>query len=321
MHSSYEIINLMSRKKVLFIVLIIGAFICIGFLLIYPRFSKSTSKDITTFPLLAKRLFVENPNDTRINFSPLRKDLNNYFKENNVKGSVYFEYLPTGTSIRVNPDTRYQAASLMKLPVAMELYKASEKGLINLDEKVKLKQEWLNDGYGTLYEKGAGYELTLREAAKILLTESDNTALRAILTSTESKLETSELALGSLDIEFTLNQDESINIGTRSYASFLKCLYFACYNTKGDSQEILNMLTNTPFSERLVSGVNNNIKVAHKIGVFNTQVQSDCGIFYLENNNYLLCVMIEGDDSSGTNSIFKELSEKVYAYVSKDSSK
>jgi hypothetical protein len=82
------------------------------------------------------------------------------------------------------------------------------------------------------------------------------------------------------------------------------------------------MLTNTPFNERLVSGVNNtNIKVAHKIGVFNTQVQSDCGVFYLENNNYLLCVMIEGDDSSGTNSIFKELSEKVYTFVSKDSSK
>jgi len=305
------------RKKVLWAVGIatIAAVIVLSFVL--GRSLRVTNQSSTnTYPLLAKRLFIENPNDTRINFSPLRKDLNNYFKQNNIKGSVYFEYLPTGTSIRVNPDTRYQAASLMKLPVAMELYKASEKGLVNLDDTIELKQEWLNDGYGSLYEKGVGYQLTLREAAKILLTESDNTALRAVLASTEGKLDTSELALGSLDIEFSLNQDDSINIGTRSYASFLKCLYFACYNTKQDSQEILGLLTSTPFNDRIVAGVNDqNIKIAHKIGVFNTQVQSDCGIVYLENNNYLLCVMLESNDTAETNAIFKAISEKVYKFV------
>ena len=283
------------------------------------RTTKPLNNTNNDFPLLAKRLFVENPNDTRINFSPLRKELNNYFKENNIKGSVYFEYLPTGTSIRINPDTKYQAASLMKLPVAMELYKASEKGVVNLDEKIKLKEAWLNSGYGTLYEKGAGYELTLREAAQILLTESDNTALRAILASTEGKLDTSELALGSLDIEFSLNQDDSINIGTRSYASFLKCLYFACYNTKEDSQEILSYLTETPFNDRITAGIDNkSIKVAHKIGVFNTKVQSDCGLVYLENNDYILCIMLEADDSTATNAVFKAMSEKVYNFVKKD---
>ena len=124
------------------------------------------------------------------------------------------------------------------------------------------------------------------------------------------------LALGSLDIEFSLNQDDSINIGTRSYASFLKCLYFACYNTKQDSQEILDLLTSTPFSDRIVAGVNDqNIKIAHKIGVFNTQVQSDCGIVYLENNNYLLCVMLESSDTEETNAVFKAMSEKVYNFV------
>lgn len=305
------------RKKVILVVGIatIAAIVVLSFVL--GRSLRVTNQNSTeTYPLLAKRLFIENPNDTRINFSPLRKDLNNYFKQNNIKGSIYFEYLPTGTSIRVNPDTRYQAASLMKLPVAMELYKANEKGLLNLDEKIILKQDWLNDGYGSLYEKGVGYELTLREAAKILLTESDNTALRAILASTDGKLDTSELALGSLDIEFSLNQDDSINIGTRSYASFLKCLYFACYNTKQDSQEILDLLTSTPFSDRIVAGVNDqNIKIAHKIGVFNTQVQSDCGIVYLENNNYLLCVMLESSDTEETNAVFKAMSEKVYNFV------
>jgi beta-lactamase class A len=280
----------------------------------YQSNPSSVSKE--DYPLLAKRLFVENPNDTRINFSPLRKELNEYMKENGVNGSIYFEYLPTGTSIRVNPDERYRAASLMKLPVAMELYKVSEKGLLNLDDKIVLKSDWLNDGYGTLYEKGVGYELTLREAANLLLTQSDNTALRAILASTEGKLDVSELALGSLDIEFTLYSDDSIDIGTRSYSSFFKCLYFACYNTKKDSQEILEMLAESIDTDRIVSGVGDKAtNVAHKIGVFNTQVQSDCGIVYIDSKNYALCVMIEGDNSTKTNAIFKAISEKVYNYV------
>ena len=278
--------------------------------------TKSTASN-TDYPLLAKRLFVDNPNDTRINFSPLRKQLNQYFTDNNLKGSFYFEYLPTGTSIRVNGDERYRAASLMKLPVAMELYKASELGKVDLDSTVTLKKEWLNDGYGTLYSKGEGYQLSLRDAARILLEESDNTALRAILDATDGKLETTDLALGSLDIEFTLNKDTSIDLGTRSYSSFFKCLYFACYNNKADSQEILNYLSNSTFNNRLQAGIpDDSVTVAHKIGVFNTQVQSDCGIVYYDNGNYLVCVMLMGEDNETTNNQFKNISNVIYRFVS-----
>ncbi|MEZ6330643.1 MAG: serine hydrolase [Candidatus Saccharimonadales bacterium] len=278
--------------------------------------TKSTASN-TDYPLLAKRLFVENPNDTRINFSPLRKQLNQYFTDNNLKGSLYFEYLPTGTSIRVNGDERYRAASLLKLPVAMELYKASELGKVDLDSTVTLKKEWLNDGYGTLYDKGEGYQLSLRDAARILLEESDNTALRAILDATDGKLETTDLALGSLDIEFTLNKDTSIDLGTRSYSSFFKCLYFACYNNKADSQEILNYLSNSTFNNRLQAGIpDDSVTVAHKIGVFNTQVQSDCGIVYYDNGNYLVCVMLMGEDNETTNNQFKNISNVIYRFVS-----
>jgi len=163
--------------------------------------SKSNNLDKNTFSLLAKRLFVDNPNDTRINFSGLRTSFNEYFKDNNVSGSLYFEYLPTGTSVRVNPETRYRAASLIKLPVAMELFKVKEQGKISLDNKIQLKQEWLNDGYGELYKKGVGYELTLNDAVQILLRESDNTALRAILDTTTPALSDDDRALSALDIE------------------------------------------------------------------------------------------------------------------------
>jgi beta-lactamase class A len=277
--------------------------------------SGSASPPGQNYPLLAKRLFLEKPSDIRINFSSLRSQLNSYFTDNQLKGSLYFEYLPTGTSVRVSPDARYRAASLIKLPVAMELYKAQEVGKISLDQKVKLKKEWLNDGYGSLFEKGEGFELTLQEAVETMLKDSDNTALRVIIDATKD-LDINNRALASLDIELTTHTDGSIDIGTRSYSSFLKCLYFACYNTWDDSQAILKLLTQTPFAERLVAGIpDKDVLVAHKIGVFNSRVQSDCGIVYLPQRHYVLCVMLEGGDNAGINAHIAEISGRVYTFV------
>ncbi|HSE61278.1 MAG TPA: serine hydrolase [Candidatus Saccharimonadales bacterium] len=302
----------MNKRHLILGLLVVAAVFVAGYAAHTPEASRNEGEN---FPLLAKRLFIEKPNDTRINFSPLRTDLNKYFTDRKLEGSVYFEYLPTGTSVRVNPDVRYRAASLIKLPVAMELYKANELGKIDIHKKVKLKQEWLNAGYGTLYEKGVGYEISLKDAADIMLKESDNTALRVIIDANKD-LDLDNRALASLDIELSTAEDGGIDIGTRAYSSFLKCLYFACYNSVGDSQTILQTLTQTPFNDRIAAGVaDKSIPIAHKIGVFNSQVQSDCGIVYMPARNYVLCVMLRGDDTPDTKSRMAEISKIVYDFV------
>ncbi|QQR52230.1 hypothetical protein IPG36_06740 [bacterium] len=43
-----------------------------------------------------------------------------------------------------------------------------------------VEAEMLNDDYGKLFQKGAGYKLSLREAAAFTLEESDNTAINVI---------------------------------------------------------------------------------------------------------------------------------------------
>jgi beta-lactamase class A len=306
------------RKKILFVAtLIIVSLVGLSVMYSNNKLSEDTPNNKSDdYPLLADRLFSENPNDVRINFSQLRSVLNTYFTDRNIDGSLYFEFLPTGSSVRVNGDSRFRAASLIKLPVAMELFKAAEQGKINLDDKVALKEEWLNDGFGELYERGVGFELSYNDAVKILLQDSDNTALRLIIEATDSTLEIEDRALGALDIEFNLDSEDGILVGTRSYSSFLKCLYFACYNTKEDSQRILEYLSETNFDNRIVAGIEDkSITVAHKIGVFNTQVQSDCGIVYLDKNNYIICIMIEGSDNDTVNSHFSNLSNAVYSYL------
>lgn len=306
----------LSKKAISISVIVIVAMISCYLIGQRTSTTSQTGQNDDSYPLLAKRLFVENPNDFRINFSQLRTDFRAYFAKNDVRGSLYFEYLPTGSSVRINDNQQYRAASLIKLPVAMELFKADELKLTDIDKTLVLQPEWLNDRFGDLYKKGAGYELTQRNAARIMLTDSDNTALRAVLSVTETALETDDRALGSLDIEFSTTASDGIDIGARSYASFFKCLYFACYNTKPHSEEMLRYLTESIFDNRLVAGISDkNVKVAHKIGVFNTSVQSDCGIVYVEKNDYIICVMIEGDDTDATNNHIAELSKIAFDYI------
>lgn len=282
-----------------------------------PAPNNSTSQlAAKKYSLLAKRLFVENPNNSLINFAPLRQNLTHYFQDNKLEGSLYFEYLPTGTSIRVSGDEQQLAASLIKLPAAMDLYRAAELGKLNLDKEISLQSNWLDNAYGSLYQKGTGYKLTLRDAAKIMLEDSDNTALKAIAASTGNSLEFKDRAFNALDVDITQNQDLTVSISARSYSSFLKCLYFSCYLNHDDSQEILTYLTKSSFNKRIVAGINNkDIKIAHKIGVANSTVQSDCGIIYLPNRNYVLCVMIRGQDSSATDKHISALSKQTYDYL------
>lgn len=128
-----------------------------------------TTKDSTQYPLLAKRLFVDNPNDSFVNFVTLRQQLNSYFTDNNINGSLYFEYLPTGTSIRIAGDQLQVGASLLKVPAAMELYKAAELGKINLDDTVTIQQDWLDSAYGDLYKKVLVINLHYAKPPKLCL--------------------------------------------------------------------------------------------------------------------------------------------------------
>jgi beta-lactamase class A len=126
-----------------------------------------------------------------------------------------------------------------------------------------------------------------------------------------------ELAIKSLDVE--LNEASTgtgsyVLISSRAYSSFLSCLYFSCHLNRENSQEILNNLAESGDNDRLRAGVPDNIRVARKIGSFSKQTQSDCGIVYVPNRQYAICLMLQSDDNQ-TNQHFKAISKMAYDYV------
>ncbi len=269
------------------------------------------------YPFLASDVLSDSPNDILINFVPLRKQLQAKFNGLDVQKSFYFEYLPDGTSIRVGADEQLTAASLIKVPLAMNLYKAAELGRINLNETETITPAELDDAYGTLYQRGSGAQLTLREAMRYMLEESDNTATHVIFDHTQNKLSYDEQSLARLDIDQDTENGQAV-INARSYASVLKGLYFSAYLNKQDSQQILDYLTQSTATNRLVAELPGGVKVAHKIGVYNSGAwaESDCGIVYVPKRPYVICAMV-GLPEDQANTFIADVSKMVYDYVTK----
>lgn len=266
------------------------------------------------YSLLSKRIFVENPNDIILNFIPLRTAVQRYLDQTGLVHSFFFEYLPSGTSIRSDEDTQLAGASLLKLPTIISLYKATETKNISLDQEVVIKQDWIDNSFGNLWRKGVGTKITLREASRLALVESDNTAIKIIRGTLGTIITDNETVLAELDVNFPYTIDGQSRVSARDYAAVLRCLYLSCYLKPDNSQEILERLTESPSFGRIGSGIPDNVPVAHKIGVFGSEVQSDCGIVYVPNRPYLLCIIIKAPSSEADQHMAK-ISELIFSYM------
>jgi hypothetical protein len=123
----------------------------------------------------------------------------------------------------------------------------------------------------------------------------------------------------SLDIPRD-TQDELPIISPKNYSSIFRVLYLSSYLKADDSNEILTTLTKTPFNNKLVAGVPREIRVSHKIGVFQEKqsknsIYSDCGIFFIPKRPYILCVMYKGDENIADQHM-KNVSKLIYSFVS-----
>lgn len=276
--------------------------------------SNNGMSNASEYPLLSRRIFAENPNDPIVNFVALRKSINTKLGTVSAQKSFYFEYLPSGTTIKVGSDNELVAASLIKLPLAMNLYRAAELGKINLDKTVTVQPSDVDNAYGDLWKKGAGYRLTLRDATKLMLEASDNTATHVVFDAMKGVLNDDEQSLSQLDVEQNLKDGQAV-IDSQSYSSVLRSLYLSSYLSKENSQEILSYLSKSDETRRLTNLLPKNIVVAHKNGVYNASwSESDCGIVYVPKRPYLLCIMV-GLPEDQANTLIAELSKQVYDYV------
>jgi beta-lactamase class A len=109
-------------------------------------------------------------------------------------------------------------------------------------------------------------------------------------------------------------------VTVRGYSSIFRLLYNGSLINSGLSEKVLSWLSQSTFTDGLVAGVPQNIRVSHKFGEFGFVETGkyqlhDCGIVYYPENPYLLCIMTRGGDVRALAGIIAEVSRRVYQEV------
>ncbi len=75
----------------------------------------------------------------------------------------------------------FYTASVIKVPIMVEVFRQIEDGLLTLDETVPVLSEELSGGSGILQFLHLGLPLTVRDAVELMIIVSDNTATNLLL--------------------------------------------------------------------------------------------------------------------------------------------
>ncbi len=98
------------------------------------------------------------------------------------KVAVAVKNLRTGESFRYHADEVMPTASLIKFPVMLEVYRQAAAGKIDLDARVTLRADDKVPGSGVLTSHfSAGTSFPLRDAVRLMIAFSDNTATNLVL--------------------------------------------------------------------------------------------------------------------------------------------
>ena len=96
--------------------------------------------------------------------------------------AIAIQNLDTGESVFRRASEPMPTASLIKLAVLIEAYRQDHEGLISLDDEIVLRDEDKVPGSGILTSHfSAGTKITLRDAIRLMIVFSDNTATNLVL--------------------------------------------------------------------------------------------------------------------------------------------
>ncbi|HEX8499535.1 MAG TPA: serine hydrolase [Pyrinomonadaceae bacterium] len=248
--------------------------------------------------------------------------------------AVAFRDLETGRGLMLNGRVSFHAASTMKVPVMLEVYRQAREGRLRLDERLAVKNEFKSiadgsafsvspedDSEPTLYKKVGGAE-TVRELVRLMVTESSNLATNILIERvTAARVTGLCRRLGARDIRVLRGVEDGkafargLNNTTtaRDLLVLLRAVAEGRAVSPEASREVADVLAAQKFNEGIPAGLPAGTRVAHKTGSI-TAVEHDAGIVYPRGRRpYVLVVLVRGiREPARAHRLIADISRAVY---------
>lgn len=251
---------------------------------------------------------------------------------------VYFHDLGTGDTLLVNANVRFHAASTMKVPVMIQLFRDRDAGKLTLDDSVPITNTFTSifdgspyqldkadDSDSTLYEL-VGKKRTIRQLVELMETVSSNLATNLLIALVDAKRANATAHSLGADSILVLRGVENgkayqAGMNNTTTARDLGMLFTALAQYRAASpaacREMLEILGRQHFTEGIPAGLPAGTRVEHKTGWIGGVVYHDAGIVRPAGQApYVLVVLTGGvKDDSVAYALVRDVSHQVYTTV------
>lgn len=240
----------------------------------------------------------------------------------NLKPHVYYLNLKTGDYVNINADEPVPAASVIKLPLLLEYFRAMGDGKIKPNDPLLYDFIHQAGGSGELQYKPPGQMLSSLDLARIMIQISDNSATNIFIDNLGGMSELNErfhrMGLSQTHLRNWLPDLEGTNtISTRDMSSLLYNVAFTGYLCKECKDEALLILQGTHNKRLIPAGLPPGTPVFHKTGDIGTSLGDSALVTLPDGNAYLLSIQVQRpyNDYSAKELIIA-LSKTVYEHQS-----
>ena len=213
-----------------------------------------------------------------------------------IHASIYAWEYEQGKYLDINADEQFSAASIIKLPILVRMFKSIEANQMTIYDEMVLTDYYKAPGSGNLQYMASGGKYSLDALAKTMIQDSDNSATNMIMAK-----------MGGMD---------DVNIGLRDWGisktyvrTWLPDMSGTNMTTANDLAKILYNLDNPGFlninsreyiidymshvknNNLIAAGLGEGALFAHKTGDIGTML-GDAGIVYAPNGKKYIVVIL-----------------------------
>src|SRR5438093_1560857 len=252
---------------------------------------------------------------------------------------VYYRDLTRagGDSLTVGSDTRFHAASTMKIPVMIQLFRDRDAGLLSLDDSITITNTFrsiadsssylldvTDDSDSSLYKR-LGQRASIRELIELMETVSSNLATNLLIAKVDAKRANATAHVLGADSILVLRGVEDgkayrAGLNNTTTARDLGMLLAAISNGTAASaascREMLAILAKQQFNEGIPAGLPPGTWVYHKTGWIGQVVYHDAALVEpvgARGRRYVLVVLTGGiQKDEDSHALVRDVSRLVF---------
>jgi len=247
-------------------------------------------------------------------------------------------HLPSGDTLLINEREMFHAASTMKTPVMIEIFRRVAEGKIRLDDTLIVKNEFFSIVDGSSYQltpaddsddevyQKIGTGQTIDYLLFHMITRSSNLATNLLMSLVKGEQVTATMrTLGAPSIQVMRGVEDSkayrqgLNNLTSAYdlMKIFEQIALGEAVNRDASQQMVNILLQQFYKDLIPARLPEGTRVAHKTGWI-TGVHHDSGIIFLPGGGQLVLVLLskKATDETATKQMLASTARMVFDFYS-----